>query len=80
MSVRPDIGPPGPESLDVVVRGQRLTAAIKFAPGDEKLTFQFLRAGITETRFSRLEAKALVKALTEILSSTSGYGRNSRTY
>ncbi len=76
----PDMGPPAPESMDVTVRGQRLTASIKTSPDDNKIAFEFLREGVPETRFTRQEAKALAKALKEILSSTSGYGRNSRIF
>jgi len=76
----PDIGPPPPDNLDVVVRGQTLTAAVKSLPGDIKITFRFLRAGVPETRFTCPEAKALVKALGEILNSYPNYGSRSSIY
>lgn len=79
-SLSPDIGPPPPESIDIVVRGQTITAAVKSLPGDNKVTFSFLRSGVPETRFTRPEAKALVKALREILNSHPNYGSRNPIY
>ena len=66
--------------MDVVVRGQALTAAVKSLPGDNKVTFSFMRAGVPETRFTRPEAKALVSALREILNSHPNYGSRNPIY
>ena len=79
-STSPDIGPPPPDNLDVVVRGQTLTAAVKSLPGDTKVAFTFMRAGVPETRFTRPEAKALVKALGEILNVHPNYGTRNPIY
>lgn len=79
-SPSPDLGPPPPDNIDVVVRGQTLTAAVKSLPGDTKVTFNFLRAGVPETRFTRPEAKALVRALREILNSHPNYGSRNPIY
>ena len=66
--------------MDVVVRGQALTAAVKSLPGDINVTFSFLRAGVPETRFTRTEANALVKALGKILNSYPNYGSRNPIY
>ena len=79
-SPSPDLGPPPPDNIDVVVRGQKLTAAVTSLPGETKVSFSFMRAGVPETRFTRPEAKALVKALREILNSYPNYGSRNPIY
>jgi hypothetical protein len=49
-------------------------------PGDTKVTFSFMRAGVPETKFTRPEARALVKALREILISYPNYGSRNPIY
>jgi len=75
----PDIGPPV-YSKDLIVRGQKLTAAVDFIGDTNKLSFRLLRAGVPETEFTSSEARALLKALHEILNSTNYYGSRKGIY
>lgn len=63
------MGPLPPDFKDVVVGGEALTAVIKGCSANTKLEFLFLRSGSVETRFTKQEARALVKALQGILDS-----------
>ena len=75
-----DLPPPGPEKLDIVVRGQALTAEVVSIPDDTRVSFSFLRSGVPETRFTRHEAKALIKAMREILNAHPNYGSRNPIY
>jgi len=75
----PDIGPPV-YSKDIIVGGQKLTAAVDFISGSNKLAFRLMRAGVPETEFTRSEARALLKALQEIINSTNYYGSRKGIY